>query len=167
MIAKILLIFYGNDQIVLKKNGTVVDSIGQVGSVENSLVDVSLVRNSDVLTEDTIINDAFDKTKEWSNLGKDVFSNLGQHTSGGSSEEEPTEPEAPLEAITVAEARQAGAGNTVTIEGITTTKNGLWGYDTFYMQDGTADMLIYGSPRDVQPGDKVKITGKCYCSIWR
>ena len=29
--------FNGNDQIILKKNGTVVDSIGQVGSVENTL----------------------------------------------------------------------------------------------------------------------------------
>ncbi|PAE32955.1 5'-nucleotidase C-terminal domain-containing protein [Bacillus sp. 7884-1] len=158
--SKQIINFNGNDQIVLKKNGSVVDSIGQVGSVENHLADVSLVRNSNVLTGDTIINDAFDKTKEWSDLGKDVSSNLGMHTLGGVPEEEPTEPEVPLEAITVAEARQAGAGQTVTIEGIATTKNGLWGYDTFYMQDGTAGMLIYGSPKDVQPGDKVKISGK-------
>jgi 2',3'-cyclic-nucleotide 2'-phosphodiesterase / 3'-nucleotidase / 5'-nucleotidase len=155
--SKQIINFNGNDQIVLKKNASVVDSIGKVGSVENHLADVSLVRNSNVLTGDTIINDAFDKTKEWSDLGKDVSSNLGVHTLGGAPEEEP---EAPLESITVAEARQAGAGQTVTIEGIATTKNGLWGYDTFYMQDGTAGMLIYGSPKDVQPGDKVKITGK-------
>ncbi|NWQ44055.1 chitobiase/beta-hexosaminidase C-terminal domain-containing protein [Bacillus sp. EB106-08-02-XG196] len=158
--SKQIINFNGNDQIVLKKNGSVIDSIGQVGSVEISLADVSLVRNSDVLKGDTIINDPFDNTKEWTNLGKDTFSNLGEHTLGGSSEEEPTEPEAPLEAITVAEAREAGAGQTVTIEGIATTKNGLWGYDTFYMQDETAGMLIYSSPKDVQPGDKVKITGK-------
>jgi LPXTG-motif cell wall-anchored protein len=158
--SKQIINFNGNDQIVLKKNGSVVDSIGQVGSVENHLADVSLVRNSNVLTGDTIINDAFDKTKEWSDLGKDVSSNLGMHTLGGAPEEEPAEPEAPLEAITLAEARQSGTGNTVTIEGIATTKNGLWGYDTFYMQDDTAGMLIYGSMKDVQPGDKVKITGK-------
>ena len=28
------------------------------------------------------------------------------------------------------------------------------------MQDETAGMFVYGSPKDVQPGDKVKITGK-------
>ena len=28
------------------------------------------------------------------------------------------------------------------------------------MQDGTAGMFVFGSPKDVQPGDKVKITGK-------
>ena len=82
--SKNVINFNGNDQIVLKKNGTVVDSIGQVGSVENTLADVSLVRNSDILTGDTIINDAFDKTKEWTNLGKDIFTNLGQHTLGDS-----------------------------------------------------------------------------------
>ena len=70
------------------------------------------------------------------------------------------QPEVPTEVSTVAEAREAGAGKTVTIEGIATTKNGLWGYDTFYMQDGTAGMFVFSSPKDVQPGDKVKITGK-------
>ena len=72
----------------------------------------------------------------------------------------PEEPEVPTEVSTIAEAREAGAGATVTIEGIATTKSGLWGYDTFYMQDETAGMFVFGSPKDVQPGDKVKITGK-------
>ncbi|MEH7274765.1 5'-nucleotidase C-terminal domain-containing protein [Neobacillus vireti] len=159
-VSKQVINFNGNDQIVLKKNGSVVDSIGQVGSVENNLADVSLVRNSNVLTGDTIINDAFDKTKEWTNLGKDVFSNLGQHTLDGSAVEEPTEPEAPLEAITVAEARKAAVGDTVTIEGIATTNTGLWGNETFYMQDETAGMFVFRSSKTVKPGDKVKITGK-------
>ena len=49
---------------------------------------------------------------------------------------------------------------TVIIEGIATTNTGLWGYDTFYMQDETAGMYVFGSPQQVKPGDKVKVTGK-------
>ena len=70
------------------------------------------------------------------------------------------QPEVPTEVSTVAEAREAGAGETVTIEGIATTNTGLWGYDTFYMQDETAGMFVFSSPKNVKPGDKVKITGK-------
>ena len=70
---KSVINFNGNDQIVLKKNGQVVDSIGQVGSVENVLADVSLVRNSDVLTGDTNINDTFDRNKEWTNARERYF----------------------------------------------------------------------------------------------
>ena len=63
--SKSVINFNGNDQVVLKKNGVVVDSIGQVGSVENTLADVSLVRNGNVLTGDKTVDDAFDTTKEW------------------------------------------------------------------------------------------------------
>ncbi|MDQ0231786.1 5'-nucleotidase C-terminal domain-containing protein [Metabacillus malikii] len=168
--SKSVINFNGNDQIVLKKNGAVVDSIGQVGSVANVLADVSLVRNSNILAGDTIIDDEFDPAKEWTNAGKNAFSNLGKHTFGEQPSEEepsepteptePTEPETPVDTITVAEARKASVGDTVTIEGIATTNTGLWGYDTFYMQDDTAGMYVFSSPKAVQPGDKVLITGK-------
>ncbi|WP_428907991.1 5'-nucleotidase C-terminal domain-containing protein [Niallia sp. Krafla_26] len=162
--SKQVINFNGNDQIVLKKNGEVVDSIGQVGSVEDVLSDVTLVRNSDVLTGDTIIDDAFNHNKEWTNLGKDVFTNIGQYGDSNSEEPKEDEPkdeqETPLEVITIADARKAGAGATVAFEGIATTHSGLWGYDTFYIQDDTAGMLVFSSPKDVKPGDKVKVTGK-------
>ena len=51
-------------------------------------------------------------------------------------------------------------GDIVTIEGIATTNTGLWGNATFYMQDGTAGMFVFRSPKTVKPGDKVKLTGK-------
>ena len=35
------------------------------------------------------------------------------------------------------------AGATVSFEGIATTNTGLWGYDTFYMQDDTAGMYRF------------------------
>ena len=78
--SKNVINFNGNDQVVLKKSGLVVDSIGQVGSVENTLADVSLVRNSNVLTGDKTVDDVFDKELEWNDLSKDIFTNLGTHT---------------------------------------------------------------------------------------
>ncbi|WP_052353790.1 5'-nucleotidase C-terminal domain-containing protein [Neobacillus jeddahensis] len=149
--------FNGDDPVVLKKGETVIDSIGQVGSRDTVLTDVSLVRNSNVTTGDTIINDAFDKNKEWTNLGKDNFTNLGTHSFGST---DPGDPETPVPAISIADAREQAVGETVTIEGIATTSSGLWGSETFYLQDETAGMFIFSSPKSVKPGDKVKLTGK-------
>ncbi|WP_186667803.1 endonuclease [Sporosarcina sp. BP05] len=49
---------------------------------------------------------------------------------------------------------------TVQIEGIVTTNPGLWGGGAFYMQDETAGMYIYAGSANVQPGDKIRVTGK-------
>ena len=46
------------------------------------MADVTLVRNSNVLTGDKIIDDAFDPAVEWTALPKDDSSNLGIHGSG-------------------------------------------------------------------------------------
>ena len=64
--------FNGNDPVVLKKGETIVDSIGQVGTEADWGKDVSLVRNSDILSGDTNLTDAFDPSK-WTDLGKDIF----------------------------------------------------------------------------------------------
>ena len=149
--SKQVINFNGNDQIVLKKNGTVVDSIGQVGSVENTLADVSLVRNSDILAGDTVIGDTFDKTKEWTNLGKDVFTNLGQHTLGDSI---PEEPETPLEVISIADARTQGTG-VVSVKGTVTAKL----KNTIQIQDGTSAIAVRPTSLNVQLGDEITVTG--------
>ena len=149
--------FNGNDPVVLLKGETIIDSIGQVGNSNDFAKDVTLVRNSNVLTGDTNILDAFDWNKEWRNLGTNDSSNLGTHTLSGS--EDPKYPE-PVETITIAEARNTAVGETVTIEGIATTQTGLWGNSTFYMQDETAGMYVFRSPNNVKPGDKVRLTGK-------
>ena len=85
--------FNGDDPIVLKKNGTVIDSIGQVGARIEFGKDVTLVRNSNVTTGDAIIDDAFDPSAEWNAFPKDDSSNLGAHSMDGSSTEEPGEPD--------------------------------------------------------------------------
>lgn len=154
---KSVINFNGNDQVVLRKNGQIVDSIGQVGSVANDLKDVSLVRDSEVLTGDTIIDDVFDINK-WNNLGMDKFTDIGKHTMGSDNPGEP-DPE-PIQLVSIADARNAAVGETVTIEGIATTDTGLWGNETFYMQDDTAGMYVFRSPKTVKPGDEVKLTGK-------
>ncbi|WHY00037.1 5'-nucleotidase C-terminal domain-containing protein [Neobacillus sp. DY30] len=153
---KTVINFNGNDQIVLKKNGQVVDSIGQVGSVENVLADLTLVRNSNITSGDTNITDAFDRNNEWTSKGKDVLTELGKHEMGGTA---PSEPAPEPTVISVSDARQLGANHSVTIEGIATTNTGLWGSETFYIQDATGGMYVYNSPQNVKPGDQVKITG--------
>ncbi|WP_082786713.1 endonuclease [Sporosarcina psychrophila] len=60
---------------------------------------------------------------------------------------------------TISGARTA-INQTVQIEGIVTTNPGLWGNGAFYMQDETAGMYVYASSANVQPGDKIKVTGK-------
>ncbi|WP_338751884.1 endonuclease [Bacillus sp. FJAT-52991] len=84
--------FNGDDPVVLRKDGAVVDSIGQAnGSKNNFGADVTLVRKSSVISGDTNIEDAFVAT-EWNSSTKDDVSNLGSHEMDGSTPPEPTEP---------------------------------------------------------------------------
>ena len=153
-LSKQVINFNGNDQIVLKKNGQVIDSIGQVGSIANVLADVSLVRNSNVISGDKIINDSFDKSIEWTNLGKDVFSDLGKHTFGDSTPGEPDpEPEQPT-VITIAEARTQGNGS-VSVKGTVTAKL----KNTIHIQDETAAIAVRPTSLAVELGDEITVTG--------
>lgn len=77
---KAVINFNGNDQIVLKKGNDVIDSIGQVGSAQGTLIDVSLVRKPNITAGDTVIDDAFDWSSQWIDLGKDNFADIGKHT---------------------------------------------------------------------------------------
>lgn len=72
--------FNGDDPVVLKKSGTVIDSIGQIGSKVVWGSDVTLVRKSNIQSGDSITSDAFDPAAEWTTLPKDDSSNLGTHT---------------------------------------------------------------------------------------
>ena len=151
--------FNGDDAVVLKKNGDVVDSIGQVGNRVNNLADVTLIRKSDITAGDTNPFDPFDPAVEWIDLGKDVFTNLGFHNPNGESPEEPTDPEVPVEPVTLVEARSA-VDEVVTVEAIVTTGTGFWGGQGFYIQDDTAGIYVYTTSTNVKQGDKVLITGK-------
>ncbi|QUG40563.1 endonuclease [Psychrobacillus sp. INOP01] len=95
-----VLTFNGDDAIVLKKMDDVVDSLGQVGidpgtnwkANDVATSEMTLIRNSSVTSGDTVTNDSFDPSIEWSSLPQDDFSNLGSHIMDGSTPPEPTEP---------------------------------------------------------------------------
>ena len=77
--------FNGDDGVVLRKAGVVVDSFGQLsidpgsqwpGGGEND----TLRRNASVCAGDTDFSDAFDASAEWDSFAQDTLDGLGAHT---------------------------------------------------------------------------------------
>ena len=83
--------FNGDDAIVLKHNGYVIDSFGKVGedpgsywgSEDYTTADHTLVRKSNIISGDTNVNDIFDPSVEWVSFPKDTFTNLDTHKMDG------------------------------------------------------------------------------------
>ncbi|WP_151736938.1 chitinase N-terminal domain-containing protein [Paenibacillus tengchongensis] len=61
-------------------------------------------------------------------------------------------------AISIAEARSKAAGALVTVEGTVTTEPGIFGGQTFYLQDETGGLYVYQSQSGFHAGDTVKVT---------
>ncbi|WP_169747711.1 ExeM/NucH family extracellular endonuclease [Demequina subtropica] len=83
--------FNGDDALVLKHSGTVIDSFGQVGVDPGTEwpgggLDDTLTRNADVCAGDASHLDAFDAALEWTASATDTFSGLGAHTASCSDE---------------------------------------------------------------------------------
>ncbi|MEM8931713.1 MAG: IPTL-CTERM sorting domain-containing protein, partial [Acidobacteriota bacterium] len=80
--------FNGNDAVVLRQNGTIVDSLGQVGNNPGSewsgggvgTQNETLRRKSMVCAGDTNTTDAFDPSVEWDGFAQDTFGGLGSHS---------------------------------------------------------------------------------------
>ncbi|TMW72443.1 5'-nucleotidase C-terminal domain-containing protein [Alteribacter natronophilus] len=73
-------------------------------------------------------------------------------------EEEPVDPSEP---VSIADARSAANGETVTVEGTVTSAPGAWGAQGFYLQDDTAGIYVYQFDEEaVSKGDTVKLTGE-------
>src|SRR6266536_2676426 len=78
-------LFNGNDAIVLRRAGVVIDSIGKVGSDPGtewgtglvSTADNTLRRRSSVSAGDTNPSDSFDPALEWDGFAVDTFGGLG------------------------------------------------------------------------------------------
>jgi uncharacterized protein len=78
----------GDDAYVLYKNNTVIDSFGRVGEDPGSYwgsdsfktQNNTLARNADVTTGDTLVDDAFEPSNQWTGSRNDDFSGLGTHT---------------------------------------------------------------------------------------
>ncbi|MEV4480959.1 lamin tail domain-containing protein [Micromonospora coxensis] len=83
-------LFNGDDAIVLRKGGTVLDSIGQVGvdpgtewgAGLTSTADNTLRRLPSVSAGDTDPSDAFDPAVQWAGFATDTFDGLGSHAVG-------------------------------------------------------------------------------------
>ncbi|MEH7156087.1 chitobiase/beta-hexosaminidase C-terminal domain-containing protein [Neobacillus drentensis] len=89
---KTVINWNGDDAVVLKHNGTIIDVIGQVGvdpgtawGTTVKTMDQTIVRKSSVTAGDSNPSDAFDPATEWDSLGLNVFTNLGIHTMDGGS----------------------------------------------------------------------------------
>ena len=151
--------FNGDDAIVLKKSGEIIDSFGQVGhdpgtswGTDVKTVDMTLVRNGSITTGDKKIDDTFDPAAEWIAHPKDTFVHLGSHEFGGTA---PEEPENPTDVISIADSRARTIGSTVTIKGVVAAnlKN------TISVQDATGGIAVRPASLDVKIGDEVTLTG--------
>ncbi|WP_375561187.1 Ig-like domain-containing protein [Bernardetia sp. OM2101] len=79
--------FNGDDAVVLKENGTIIDVIGQVGFRPTSEWGTGLVstqnntirRKCSVTTGDINPNDVFDPATEWDGFAEDTFDGFGSH----------------------------------------------------------------------------------------
>lgn len=77
--------FNGDDAVLLRKAGAVVDAFGQIGLDPGSQwtgggLDDTMRRNADVCAGDTDASNAFDASSEWTVLAINTFDGLGSHT---------------------------------------------------------------------------------------
>ncbi|WP_226580912.1 cell wall-binding repeat-containing protein [Halobacillus litoralis] len=147
--------FNGNDALVLKHNGEIVDSLGQVGSDADFAKDVTLTRMTDKLTGDKNPNDAFDAGTSFNIEDKDTFTYLGQYPD----ETSPDEPDEPITLSTISEARNASEGTNVKVEGIATATFESGGQTNVYIQDDTAGIIVRASGLNVTVGDEITAQG--------
>ena len=84
--------FNGDDAVVLRRSGAVVDAFGQIGVDPGSQwtgggADDTLRRNETICAGDTNADDAFDASVEWTTFANNTFDGLGTHSTvcGGGS----------------------------------------------------------------------------------
>ncbi len=90
----------GDDAILLRNAGTVVDSLGQLGfdpgsqwgTDLTSTQDNTLRRMASVCVGDTVVDDVFDPTVEWVGFANNTFDGLGSHTADCGGTTEPSGP---------------------------------------------------------------------------
>jgi uncharacterized protein len=85
--------YNGDDAIVLKKNGQIIDSIGQIGvdpgaewgTGLTSTADNTLRRKSQINAGDTQATDTFNPSEQWEGFAQDSFDNLGSYNGSNGS----------------------------------------------------------------------------------
>ena len=181
--------FNGDDAIVLLKDTTVVDSIGQVGFDPGAEWGAGLTGTADNTLRrkagaaaDTNPADAFDPAAQWDGFATDTFDGLGAHaggTGGGDPEPdpEPTGPTADCDDGFTAIPGIQGAGEASPLAGTTVATEGVVVADHegrspalggFFLQDpagdgdvGTSDgiWVFNFSADEVDNGDLVRVVG--------
>lgn len=143
--------FNGNDPLVLKKNGEIIDSIGQVGSEEDFGSNVTLVRQGDVISGDANPEDDFSVSNEWDSYASNTFDYLGTYDM----------PETePVDLQTIEEARGEEAGSTVKVEGTVTASIDTGGQTNYYIQDDSAGIIVRVPGKQASVGDQITATGE-------
>ncbi|MCH8529356.1 MAG: ExeM/NucH family extracellular endonuclease [Saccharospirillum sp.] len=173
--------FYnGNDVLLLKRDGDVIDRIGQLGNDSYFGRDVTLVRKADISTGDTDFTAPFDPTIEWDSYPINTFSFLGSHNSdGGGDPGNGTPPPVSMvcgePSTLISEVQGPGMqspiqGQEVAVEAIVTASyqatNQLRG---FFIQEAESDwdddprtsegVFVFASSPQVNVGDRVRLRG--------
>jgi len=145
--------YNGDDAVVLKANGVIVDSIGRVGERPNTAwsangvatANMTLRRKYSVTTGDSVATDAFDPSLQFEAFAIDDFSGLGSYSGAGGTEPDPYPHGNCGDAVTLISAVQGAgasteqAGQTITVEGVVTANfSGSSGLGGFYIQQDTA-----------------------------
>lgn len=149
--------FNGDDAIVLKHNGEIIDSFGQVGVDPGSAwgatavktVDQTLVRKSTVTSGDKNSTDAFEPADQWETLGKDVFTNIGSHTMDGFSN-------VPTKVSTVSSSVTASAVKAGTTVELTTSTPDATIYYTVDGSQPTTSSDVYSAPITINEDTTIK-----------
>jgi predicted extracellular nuclease len=178
--------FNGDDALVLTKDGTIVDSFGQLGVDPGSewsaggvsTKDKSLRRKLSITAGRSDATASFDPSEQWLQFDKDDFSGLGFH--GESTEPTPDpEPVIPLEcgaAKTLISAVQGEGGDSpllnteIELEGVVTADfQGSEQLSGFFITSLDADIdtnpltsegiFVYFANTDVNVGDHVRVKG--------
>ncbi|WP_052055374.1 lamin tail domain-containing protein [Myxosarcina sp. GI1] len=164
--------FNGNDAVVLSKDDTVIDSLGQIGfdpgsewgSGDTSTANNTLRRKTSVVDGDTSPNNEFDPAVEWDGFPQDTFDGLGSYgdDGGGNGNGDPTL--TPIYNIQGAAQTSPLAGKSVTTTGIVTAVD----TNGFYLQDPSGDgelatsdalFVFTNSAPGVSVGDELQVSG--------
>lgn len=155
--------FNGDDAFALKKEGELIDVLGEIGLRTNYGQDVTLVRQSAVTAPSVTYNEA-----EWDTYAINTFAYLGNHTMDGTGPgEPPEEPGEPSEEYAIGDARQLSDGTVVTVQGVVTASNRAISNGaqfSAYIQDETGAINLFayqqGNLPDLDRGDLVTVSGE-------
>lgn len=148
--------FNGDDAVLLKHNGSLIDSIGQEGTDPGSAwgttvktADQTLVRKSTIISGDKNSKDAFDPAVEWDSHPQNTFDKIGSHTMDGASDE-------PTKVASVSASVTAPAVKAGTEVALSTATEGATIYYTVDGSEPTTSSDVYSAPITINTDTTIK-----------